>query len=370
MSQENTSQIMRRKLLEKYSNDLWDVVKKHWIQLKNGDIRIENCNIPWFGDISFWVSDLKKRCSSELFKAFPASLKNPPEKPTKKPSENPPENSPEKPPEKPLKKGAKEVGMELHNLLPQNDLVKAFLPIILTNYFSIHSTFGNKDILTDGLYDDNDNAFLKQWKKRWLPLPWEKRYEKLSYTDCKTSNIGRTLPVYANAIQFLYFLRCTKSFCNIGLSFYMFDSFTGYLRLFDSRAFYYITKVEEEYTQRFENIKETEAFPSELLTKKTEYDEKIIEFIDEIISNLHTLKKFNAAGKYEKPIPLNRDFLFFLKNLKLELLYKSGGISLDENDPLCEVQMLDDIIMERLFNPNIDGIVDKMPLELQKGLEF
>lgn len=67
---------------------------------------------------------------------------------------------------------------------------------------------------------------------------------------------------------------------------------------------------------------------------------------------------------------MNRDFLFFLKNLKLELLYKSGGISLDENDPLCEVQMLDDIIMERLFNPNIDGIVDKMPLELQKGLEF
>lgn len=179
----------------------------------------------------------------------------------------------------------------------------------------------------------------------------------------------------------LYFIRkatvCLHPFIpicadrvTVGMVIHMFDSFTGYLRLFDSRAFYYITKVEEEYTQRFENIKETEAFPSELLTEKTEYDEKIIEFVDEIISNLHTLKKFNTAGKYEKPIPLNRDFLFFLKNLKLELLYKSGGISLDENDPLYEIQMLDDITMERLFNPDIDGIVDKMPLELQKELEF
>lgn len=126
---------------------------------------------------------------------------------------------------------------ELKNLLPENDTeeIESILPVLITSY--IQNKKGNDGFarrLIDEGFDENFDYHKKV--EIFTPQRWEKRYSSLKASDCKESSARRIFPVFFNAVMFLFFLLKTKELCNIGLSFYIYDCLTGYLRLLSSQS--------------------------------------------------------------------------------------------------------------------------------------
>lgn len=361
MNEKTTSEEVAKKLKEIYLYDLKKIILKNLTQLREGEVCVEECDTPWFGDVFSWTSTLQKECMSTLSKDLPALLR----REDKKSKES--EESEE------LDKLDK-LGKELHNLLPQDDLVKAFLPIILTNYVSRRSQMSD---VYDILFGDLCNEALpRQLEKYWAPSSWKERYKNISSKNCKGTNFFRTLPIYVNAIQFLFFLKDTKD-CNIGLSFYVFDQLTGYLRLFDYRASFFCMKVEEEYSERLKNMKGG-TISIAAIAEKTKYDDGIIAFVNDVTAELtqgYPTCSATSGPDYDsnhtpEGYDLNLNLFVFIKNLKLELLKdKNDEVSLDKKDSLRDFQMYDDIIYAELFAAE-SSITDNFEPELNGELEY
>lgn len=316
-----------------YCDDLWNDIKKHWLALNKSEISFERPERPWFGDILYWGDRLKNFSHPSVYEKFPATIK---------------EHLPE-------------VGYELHNLLPQTDLVKAFLPVLITSYVTRYSH--KKDFL--GLLEQNNPspALIEEGKKLWIIPPLRFSYKKLTAADCNPVNIARTLPVYLQIIQFLVFLVNTVAICNVGLSFFLFEEMTGYLHLMGEDAKHYLELLS---TMDIEH-------PA---TVKFEDDEEIIKYSEHILSELNFLKYTKASS--DKRIKYTRSFSFlvFLANLDEELSLSDapdrGFEDIDFEDPKQShwaAQLLDRIDFSNRNAPNAPGIFDCLPEDTKEAFE-
>lgn len=260
-----------------------------------------------------------------------------------------------------IKEHLPEAGYELHNLLPQTDLVKTFLPVLLTSYIT---HYPHRKNFLDLLGQDNSNTdFIEKGKKLWITPPLRVSYNKLTAADCNPVNIERTLPVYLRIIQFLVFLVNTAAICNVGLSFFLFEEMTGYLHLLGEDAKHYLELLG---TMDIEH----------LMTAKSEYDRKIVKYSKQIVADLGLLKYAMASPdrriKYTRPF----SFLVFLANLEDDLSPSDVPAreieDIDFGDPKqCHwaAQFVDRIKFSNRNDNDIPGIYDGLPDDTQKALE-
>lgn len=316
-----------------YCNDLWNDIKKHWLDLNEDKISFERPDRPWFGDILYCGDQLKKNSHPSIYERFPSVIK---------------EHLPE-------------AGYELHNLLPQTDLVKTFLPVLLTSYIT---HYPHRKNFLDLLDQDNSNTdFIEKGKKLWITPPLHVSYNKLTAADCNPVNIERTLPVYLRIIQFLVFLVNTAAICNVGLSFFLFEEMTGYLHLLGEDAKYYLELLG---TMDIEHH----------MTTKSKYDEEIIEYSKRILSDLNLLKYAIVSLDTDNDCTRPFSFLVFLANLGDELspsdALARGIEDIDPSDPKqCHwvAQLLDRINFSTHNDPNAPGIIDLLPADTKKLLQ-
>lgn len=292
-----------------YYDDLWSEIKNRCIQLNQSSNEVSGNHIavPWFGDIKFVWRDFSKKCPKALLSHFPANI---------------------------TKGRLPEIASELHNLLPRTDLVKSFLPVLLSSYV----TNRKKNFLQLLNNETLDISHIESQKHLWSTPSLSKNYPAMTADDVKLKSWDRGLSVYSKIIQFSLFNKATFHICDVGSSFYMFEIMTGYLHLLDADACYYIDKLAR--------TKEKGNMP---FCTPNEFNEEIKSYIeDKLCTNC------NLPGD-KSSVPFG--FLTFLYNLKHELS-KNGDIILSEDDPL-EIAHQFDLNRKSYLISNMLGAFDE-----------
>lgn len=258
-------------------------------------------------------------------------------------------------------------------MLPEISSVKAALPVLLCNFFSNWGKpYANFVTLLkeESYYSDQHSKFeavLKTGEKLWIAPSLKKAYGKLTGNDFSIDNVKRILPVYLKTIQFLVFLqyasnsRYVGSACNVSLSFYSYESMTGYLHLLGADARDYVSKIDKA-------IGDSSSAPESLFAQVEEtYGERIKKYICDYVEDFYAndFPKNEPSG--EKQYRWTPNFLTYLANLKVEL--SPPEFTFRENDPLGCYHTWDQNLETRLSEETVIGIFDRLPKETQDALE-
>lgn len=298
---------------KKYYGALWDEIKNQCILVNQCKTEIyeKQIGVPWFGDIQYTWKNFKKTCPYIFWKRFPANLTKEDRLP--------------------------EIATELHYLLPNTDLVKTFLPVLLSSYVT-----KRKSNFWESLNDEDlDIDQIECKKDLWSTPPLRDTFPKLTADNVSLTCLDRGLSVYSKIIQFFVFVEATSHICNVSLSFFGFDAMTGYLRLLGADARHYIN----ESGKTMEN---------QLLCISSEINQEILQYIEYTID---TVQNMNVP-KNGKPWQLPFELLTFMYNLKCELT-PNASVSLDENDPLEKAHQYD-VMREAYLNGDRTSIFDIM----------
>lgn len=251
---------------EKCFNDLWLDIKGHWERLSSSETSDKATKFPWFGDIQYWIEVCKRNTSSCILKKFPSAIRENPSQPL----------------------------LELHRLLPQTNLTKAFLPILLNGYFRNYRK--NNCFFETITNEPVDDSVFERGMKLFITPQFTETYRKLSSKDCRNGNIGRILPVYLQIIQFLVFLTSTSQICNVSLSFFCFERMTGYLHLLGPDANSYLQKLDEDGVEP-------------LLNSTSQYNDAIFKYAETVLRDLRLLKYSYLSN--DKRVKNTRSLHFF-----------------------------------------------------------
>lgn len=285
-------------LYGKYEADLWRDIKQHWRELNKCKSYEENIKIPWFTSTEAMWKNVENKCGPDIFNIFPSSIQH----------------------------NVSKIERELHWLLPKTDLVKAFLPVLLTSYFTNRAKSTDfLKLLMEEEYNDNDSV-IEKGRNIWISPTLKETYKKLRSSDCTPENIRRTLPVYMRIMQFFVFLCCESSICNVGLSFYYFEHMTGYLHLLEH---------EVSANTILNLLRECEI--QEPLEPKSQYDDVITMFSEFFINDMKHLSLKKAGSKNKSEL-----FRIFLSRLKNELLESEGTLDITKI-PEEQLQLLENI---------------------------
>lgn len=202
------------------------------------------------------------------------------------------------------------MGYELGVLLPDEDKIKAFLPVLLIGYCHKRKAGMDKEKVPVGTANFVENLLygfengkipesefiLKE--HLFSPSNVFKRYPKLqpnhfSFIFCKRAPF-----IFSDIVLFLNFLIQTKSICNVTLSFYIYESLSAMLSLLGGEAITFINKIEN--SQSSANIKD------DFLK------DEIISFAEEFLKDYTT-----SACKENYGTPFS--FALFLATLKYRL---------------------------------------------------
>lgn len=275
-----------------YAQDLRKKIQEHWTVLDaaTGMERREFLERFastkggfWFGDVSFHFCDLEKRISRAEFCKFPTYIAD--------------------------NKILNARLIEFNYLFPEDPLIEAFLPVLLTGYLQKRST---NDSFVENLYAYQNGALVdfKKKSQMYLDIPsLEKAYPGL-YNNPKarkvsSKNISRAFKIYQQIMVFFVILRAVSHKCNVTLSFYTYEILTGTLSLLN------------QYPEKCFNILDN-LEPQQILEDPPELHREIIKYIGDTIDDFVKIRTINPHDNYHEPagsIP----FLIFLGKLRYEL---------------------------------------------------
>lgn len=333
-----------------YTNDLSNTIKRHWKKTITDGIATTNNRFLRPEDIELWRENMNAHYIPSLFENFSKLTLNDYSNTTSK-------------------ENRIIVGEELSVMLPNDSLVKAFFPVLLSGYVTRRWSMPKVYLYLTA--ENYKNPPLLQWiKKLWVPIPWKEDFKSLQYKNCKLSNASRTLPVFAKIVQFLFFLVNTRSFCNVGLSLYVFEQLTGYISLLDYNARYFCVCVEKEYAKRLKDRDVSKKIPPEIITEKTKCDDQIIKYIETMISNLQESPCFSYPKSNEEA-KVNSYYATFFVLLKFQLIPEL--LSTEDEEECAQLHTgieYDDILMYKRLHSDEDSITSLMGLDERIMLQF
>ena len=303
-----------------FNENLYSEIDSHWINLNSSqDFEDKSNFFPWFGDISYTWKQTEQKTSPTVFQHFPKNIQT----------------------------NIDSLGRELHHLLPQEPLTKAFLPILLTSYFNADRS---ESLAFYSLFEhrEYDSSLLSKGTKLIHSPRLEESYPKLTKESCNMSNIGRILPIYLKSIQFLVFLDSTSHICNPCLSFYAFQCMTDYLHLLGAKADYLLEFMDQLSLE-------------DLLHPDPQLEKAILNYTHDIIHDFYTLRirRRKKDGSLTSPnFPLS--FLTFIMMLQDKLDQESIDSNvaapimsesiLGIDDPLAAARCIDETTYNNLVD--------------------
>lgn len=246
---------------------------------------------PWFGDISMWWDSIKSETDPRVFEEFPISISG------KQSSGGRYENE------------LKSIGIELDYLIPNEDLMKQFLPVLITCYIFNRR---KNNLFVKQIYECDEeswNSAIRHGTQSFIAEPMRKRYSKLSADAISLKDTKRSRAVYLNIIQFFVCLKNLSDTCNVSLSFYTFEAISQYIGLLGNRAIDLICEFEGKD-------------PADILCKDKFLDEKIMEYVKLVLEDFSDLKiphKQDSSKGTSLRAQYPPSFLQFLIGLRDEL---------------------------------------------------
>lgn len=143
---------------------------------------------------------------------------------------------------------------DLKILLPNNDLVKGVLPVLIVGYVQ-NKNWG--DLFVAELLDQQlEKTFsYDRETKLFLPPSLIEGYPRLKDEKFVPHATKTLFRAFLHPILFLFFLLQTRRDCNASLSFYTYEHLTGYLHLLSSNAETLLDKLDDFYKNKNVTVK-------------------------------------------------------------------------------------------------------------------
>ena len=272
----------------------------------------------WANNVIYHVNDLKKAMSNREFQTLPNYITD----------------------QEKLMAGL----TEFNYLFPEDELVKSFLPVLLTGYLQRRKP---NDSFVENLYtyQHESGRLIAKRAQTYLRIPpLEETYKGLYHNPLNrkvsSKNTNRAFSIYRRIMVFFLILEAVSCSCNVPLSFYIYDVLTGALTLMGGCT--------EKLIDEVENLK-----PEEIWTDHEELREKIMKCVVKTRRSFSKIRTVKPCKSH--PIPQeNPQFLIFLGNLRSQLYDGENKDDFDDDSDLFAT--LDRLHYSEDQRPMYDGI--------------